>query len=306
MAKIREILRRRKTARNIRKITRTMEMIATSRYRRVHGQVAGLHPYAEALTAMVGHVCRRVRVSTQPLLQSHPQVKRDALVVIAANRGMCGGYNTSLVRLAVRRIREQRAAGRELDIYAFGTRTLAGLRQAGIEPFWQHLQFEGRVVFDEVARLSQTLMERFIAGELGAVELIYTRFETSTRQSPVVEPLLPLAGVEPAGRKKAEPPAGKTETAEKSKAYQAQYLFMPKDPHRVLRALLPRAVVVRAYRSFLDALASEYLARMTAMRTATENAEDMAHQLTQQYNRARQGGITRELAEIVGGAEALK
>ena len=302
MAKIREILARRKTARNIRKITRTMEMIATSRFRRVHGQVAGLHPYAEALNEMVRHVCQRARPGTQPLLKARPDVKRDAVIVIAANRGMCGGYNASLVRTAVRRIRELKQTGREVDVFAFGVRTLNGLRQAGIDTFWHGPQYEGRVEFAGVFELADTLMKRFVAGEVGAVELVYTRFVSSTSQQPTREPLLPLGGLEcPTGKGGAKAPA-----KEEGKKFNAQYLFMPADPKRVLRALLPRTVVVRVYRAFLDALASEYVARMTAMRTATENAEDMAKQLTQQYNRARQGGITRELAEIVGGAEALK
>jgi F-type H+-transporting ATPase subunit gamma len=302
VAKIREILRRRKTARNIRKITRTMEMIATSRYRRVHGWVAGLHPYAEGLTEMVRNVCRHARRGSQPLLKVRPQVKRDAVIVIAANRGMCGGYNTSLVRMAVRRIRELRAGGRQVDVYAVGIRTLAGLRQSGIEAFWHAPQYEGRIAIAEVAELAQTLMKRFTSGEVGTVELIYTRYVTSTSQQPTAEPLLPLGDLEcPSG-----PSKGKAPAPAAAKAFNAQYLFMPADPRRVLSDLLPRTVVVRVYRAFLDAMVSEYLARMTAMRTATDNAEDMARQLTQDYNRARQGGITRELAEIVGGAEAMK
>jgi F-type H+-transporting ATPase subunit gamma len=301
MAKMREILRRRKTAQNIRKITRTMEMIATSRYRRVHAAVNGLHPYAESLTEMVRHVSQRVGRKGQPLLKTHPKVRRDVLLVIAANRGMCGGYNTSLVRMALRRFRELRDSGRQVELHAVGTRTLAGLRQAGVKPAWQAPQYEGKVDFAGVAQLTETLMKRFTSGQVATVELIYTRFVSSTNQQPTVERLLPFGDLAQI-KKKPKP----KETAEAETAFYAQYLFMPPDPNRVLSELLPRTVMVRAYRAFLDALASEYVARMTAMRMATENAEEMAKDLTQQYNRARQGGITRELAEIVGGAEALK
>ncbi len=307
MAKIREILRRRKTARNIRKITRTMEMIATSRYRRVHTMVRGLHPYAEGLLEMVKNVSQRAPRSKQPLLKQHPKVHRDAVIVIAANRGMCGGYNAGLVRAGVRRIRELTGQGRQVDVYAIGTRTLAGLRQARIEPVWHAKQYEGRVMVSEVAELTQLLMKRFSENDLGTVEVIYTQFISSTRQQPVVELLLPLGELQKTEARKGKKEEKKEAPPEESKKkYIAHYLFMPTDPAKVLRELLPRTVVIRMYKAFLDALASEYVARMTAMRTATENAEDMARQLTMQYNRARQGNITRELAEIVGGAEALK
>ena len=297
MAKIRDILTRRKTARNIRKITRTMEMISTSRYRRVQGWVTGLHPYTEGLDDVVRHLARHAggRRHPQPLLAERPHVARDALLVLASNRGMCAGYNGSVVRLALGRIRALADEGRQVDVYAVGARVLAGLREAGIQPVWYARQYEGRVPMADVADLADLLMERFTADQVGTVQTVYTRFLSPGAQRTAVQRLLPLGEL-------IAPRPGELDEV----SAPPRYDFMPADPQRILELLLPRTVVVRLYQAFLDALASEHMARMTAMRAATENAEDMAHRLTLAYNRARQGGITRELAEIVGGAEAMK
>ncbi len=298
MANARHILLRRRTVRNICKITRTMEMIATGRFRQFETRAANTRAYAAALTRMVYHAVQDARLAVRPpLLQRHDDADGEALVVMASNRGLCGGYNANILRRAVRQIRQWVEDGRRVHVYAVGKRAQGFLRFHGIETAWAIAQFERTVEFDTVDELAGMLMDHFTAGEVRSVQIAAATFVSTSVQRPELTTLLPLGEVgrltprelEGAGR-----PLGV-----------GDYDYMP-DPERILDELLPRSVTVRLYQAFLDAILSEQVARMTAMHLATENGEEMIRSLTMAYNRVRQATITTELAEIVTGVEAMK
>ncbi|NLF29510.1 MAG: ATP synthase F1 subunit gamma [Planctomycetes bacterium] len=298
MANARQILLRRRTVQNIVKITHTMEMIATSRFRQFQARAASMRAYADGLTRMVYHTVQDARLSVKPpLLERHDDAGGEALVVMVSNRGLCGGYNANILRLALERIRQGRGEGRQVDVYAIGKRSHRFLRFRGIEPVWEIAQFERDVDPDAVDDLAGRLMDRFTAGELRSVQVAGATFVSTSVQRPELTTLLPLGEV---GR--LPPP----ELAGAGRPLGAgDYDYMP-DPERILNELLPRSVTLRLYQAFLDAILSEQVARMTAMHLASENGEEMIRSLTMAYNRVRQATITTELAEIVTGVEAMK
>ncbi|MFW6154623.1 MAG: ATP synthase F1 subunit gamma [Planctomycetota bacterium] len=298
MANARHILLRRRTVRNICKITRTMEMIATSRFRQFQTRAASTRAYAAGLTRMVYHTVQDARLAGRPpLLRRHDDAAGEALVVMTSNRGLCGGYNANILRMALAQIRQWREDGREVHVYAIGKRSHRFLRFRGIEPVWSLPQFERTVDFDTVDELAGMLMDRFTAGEVRGVRIAAATFVSTSVQRPELTTLLPLGEV---GRLR--PP--ELEGAGRPLGV-GDYDYMP-DPERILDELLPRSVTVRLYQALLDAILSEQVARMTAMHLASENGEEMIRSLTMAYNRVRQATITTELAEIVTGVEAME
>ena len=298
MASTRRIQVRRRTVGNIHKLTRTMEMIATARYKRTQDWVLNLRPYIDHLSRMVHHlVSQETARADQPLLSENPQADSDALVVMSSNRGMCGGYNGAILRRAMQQYRQLRDAGRQVDVYALGAKAISYFRFQQVEPLWQRPQFEGRAPIEEVADLAESLIDRFIAGQLGAVHVAHTHYISKAVQQPTVFRLLPLGELGSLRETDTLDPPPRRDR-------DAQYDFMP-EPREILEMLLPRTVGLQLYQAVLDSMLSEQVARMTAMRLACQNAEDMTSALTMEYNRARQGAITNELAEIIGGAEAL-
>ncbi len=300
MAKARQILRRRKTIQNIGKVTRTMELISTARYRQAEGRLRAVSPYTRHLEGMLE---RMVALSGErlvdPLTQPRPQAPREALVVLASNRGLCGGYNAALLRVVRERVAQWRDEGRAGDIYAYGRKAISALRFSRIEVAQPQMQFETSPSIEDIMPLADELMDRYRAGELRAVTVAYWRFLSAGAQQPVLAELLPLGTDQTAWGGAGPPPD------DVGLHGSAEYEFLP-DREAILQALLPQAVQLRLFRSFLDALASEQIARMTAMRQATENGQDMVRLLTMQYNRARQTTITTELSEIIGGMEAMQ
>ncbi len=298
MPKPRQILTRRKTVQNIAKITRTMEMISTGRYRKFQDRVARVRRYTDGVSRMVGNVAADASLGIElPLLTEHPEAPRDALIVMASNRGLCGGFNGGVLRTAHQRYRELVAAGQTVDVYAVGKKTHNFMRFRGIQTCWEIPQYERRVDLAEVDTLAAELMDRFIAGELRSVQVVHATFVSTSVQKPTILTLLPLGEIA-----KALPEAT---TPGPRKLGPGEYHYMP-DPDTILGVLLPRTVSLRLYQTFLDAVLSEQVARMTAMHLANENADEMIRSLTMAYNRARQSTITTELAEIVSGVESMQ
>ncbi len=290
MAKARALDRRRKAIRNIRKITRTMELISTAQFKRAMDRATAATAYTRRITVLVSHLAHRGVEVTHPLLQQRPEPQRALLLVLAANRGLCAGYNGNVVRLATARHRELCEAVPEVRLEVAGKRGISAFRFRKIQPDESFTHFEDKPSFAEVDVLATRYLQDYLRGGLDRLDVVYTKFESASRQQAVVETLLPLGDLEGADE---ELPGSET-----------PYEFLP-SAESILDEIVPMSFKVRLFKCFLDAAVSEQIARMVAMKAATENADSMISQLSMAYNRARQGQITGELLEIIGGAEAL-
>jgi F-type H+-transporting ATPase subunit gamma len=233
-------------------------------------------------------------------LQAREVVKDSVLLVITSNRGLCGGYNAGILREASARIRQTRDEGVTLHLELSGKRGITYFRYQGVRGEQQFTQFEDKPRFEEVEPIAERYLAGFIEGKVDRVDVAYMKFFNAARQEPVVETLLPLAGAAPpVGRRRAE------QEAAEAPAQPVDYEFLP-SAGDILQELLPVSFKVRLFKCFLDAAVSEQIARRVTMKAATENADEMIKNLTREYNRARQAQITKEIAEVIGGAAALE
>lgn len=288
MANARLLVKRLKAVRNIRKITRTMELIATSRFKRAMDRATEAAAYTKKLAEIVGDLGRANLKFSHPLLEQRTEEKRSILLVLTANRGLCGGYNASVLRQALGHVRELQSRQIEYALEVSGKRGIKFLNFQKIPLQAAYTHFEDQPAFAQVNELGTRFAESFISGKIDRLDVAYTRFESSSRQVPVVETLLPMASL------------GGSDAAGSG----IDYEFQP-SAQEILEEIVPAAFQAKLFKCFLDAAVSEQIARMVAMKGATENADEMAGNLKRQYNRARQAGITSELAEIIGGAAAL-
>ena len=295
MANRRVLVKRRKSVRNIRKITRTMQLIATARFQAAYNRAVATKPYTEKLAELVADLSRAAEGIDHPLLAKHDEVPRSALVTITSARGLCGGYNGGVLRAAISHLEQQEARGVKSDVHMVGKKGIAFFRFIRRTMAEQRTDIGDAPRFEQIEPLANELMDQFVRGEIASVHVAYMRFLSAGQQRPVVVQLLPLAKPEEATP--AAPAAGST-------AKQIEYEFSP-SPKELLDELLPAVVRARLFQAFTDAAVSEQIARMVAMKAATDAAGDMIKNLTRQYNRARQTQITMELLDIVGGANAL-
>jgi F-type H+-transporting ATPase subunit gamma len=321
MAKARAIVKRRKAVRNIRKITRTMQMIATARFQKSLKRAVGTKPYAQKIRELVADVAANAGEVNHPLLRTPAGggSNRVAFVLLTSNRGLAGGYNGNVIRTSVNAIKQLEAQGKTVDIYAVGKKGVS------------YLTFQKRTLADkltvadppkyaEIEALAERLMADYAQGRLDGVYVGYMNFISTGLQKPDVLMLLPLASLQAATdhigqqvhEKESQARAGALAAGTTPGAAAADakrdatiYEFSP-DPQELLAELIPLAVKTAFFQTFLDAATSEHVARMVAMKAATDNAEEMARALSLQYNRARQSQITTELSEIMGGVESMK
>jgi F-type H+-transporting ATPase subunit gamma len=308
MAKTRAIVKRRKAIRNIRKITRTMELIATARFKKALDRATEAEAYTRKIAELAADLSASATNIQHPLLAKRAQVKNSLLLVICSNRGLCGGYNASILRTGMARYRELQSQSVALHTELSGKRAIAYFRFQGIPAAATFTHFEDKPAFEEVEELANRYIQGYIAGKLDQVEVVYMKFLNAARQMPVVDTLLPLSAVAPETRRPLMPTTptpgdGQAAVAQAKKAVEYEFLPSARD---ILEELLPVSFKVRLFKCFLDAAVSEQIARRVAMKAATENAEEMIKTLTRQYNRARQAQITKEIAEVIGGAEALE
>jgi F-type H+-transporting ATPase subunit gamma len=289
MAKARALDRRRKSIRNIRKITRTMELISTAKFKRAMDRAIAATAYTKRITALVSHLTRTGLEVTHPLLEPRPEPQKAVLLVLAANRGLCGGYNASIFRLAYARHQDMNNDLPNVRLEVSGKRGIGAFRFRKIPLDESFIHFEDKPTFAEVDVLATRYLQDYVRGALDRLDVVYTKFESASQQRAVVETLLPL---------------GLEKTDENGPLVEPQYEFLP-SPESILDEVVPTSFRVRLFKCFLDAAVSEQIARRVAMKAATENADSMISQLSMAYNRARQGQITGELLEIMGGAEAL-
>src|SRR5205807_3332081 len=268
------------------------ELIATARFKKALDRAVEAEAYTRKIAELAADLSASAAKVTHPLLQKRETVKNVLMLVLCSNRGLCGGYNASILREAMAEIRRLRSEGLTLHLELSGKRAINYFRFQRIEAEKTYTHFEEKPRFDEVEELANRYLSAFIAGQIDRVELVYMKFLNAARQTPVVDTLLPLAS---AVEEEKEPKA----------APQVEYEFLP-SAGDILEEILPVSFKVRLFKCFLDAAVSEQIARRVAMKAATENAGDMIKSLTRQYNRARQAQITKEIAEVIGGAEALK
>jgi F-type H+-transporting ATPase subunit gamma len=290
MANTRALVKRRKAIRNIRKITRTMELIATAQFRKALDRAVQAEAFTRKITELAADLSANAGDVKHPLLNAHENIKHSVLLVLCSNRGMCGGYNAAVLREAMGRIRQYATEGTSLHLEASGKRAIFYFRfqRVATEHTYTHLQ--DKPSFAEVEQLANRYIADYSSGRIDRVDVAYTKFFSAAPQQAVVETLLPLGAV--SGN---APPAGPT----------IEYEYLP-DAAGILAEILPVSFRARLFKCFLDAAVSEQIARRVAMKAATENADEIIRSITQKYNRARQSKITTELSEIIGGAAALE
>jgi F-type H+-transporting ATPase subunit gamma len=303
MAKARAIVKRRKAVRNIRKITKTMQMIATAKFQKSLKRAVGTKPYTMKVRELVRELAASVGNVEHPLLYrptAETRTNRIALVVITSNRGLAGAYNGSVLRTAMHFIRDQEAAGKTVELYVGGKK---GINYFNFQkrPIRQRTEALDTPRFADVEKVAEHFIGRFTAHDVDSVHVAYMNFISTGQQKPDVTTLLPLAGVE----ELVKPQAGGAGASPTALHEEVTYDFMP-SAKELLDELLPLTVKTALFQAFLDATTSEHVARMVAMKSATDNADKMQKALTMQYNRARQSQITTELSEIMGGVEAMK
>lgn len=291
MANIRALDKRRKSIRNIRKITRTMELIATARFKKAMDRAAAANDYTQRITQIVKDLAAAGLEVSHPLLAERSEVKSSTMLMLTSNRGLCGGYNGSVIRAAM--LRRAELGGGEKKFEISGKRGISAMKFRNVHIDATYTQFEDRPAFEEVSIIADRLMEEFISGRMDRLEVVYTKFVSISKQIAVSETLLPFS--QPADS--STTPAGSGGNAD--------YEFLP-SASSILEEVVPASFRVKLFKCFLDAAVSEQIARMVAMKSATENAGDIIKQLSRTYNRARQSKITQEIMEIIGGVEALE
>jgi len=267
-------------------------MVASTRFKRAHDRAVSARPYVDRLADLVGDLLAKCGkgVLCHPLLIEHHETKADVLLVLTSNSGMCGGYNSTVLSVAVKRLAQLAREGLAARIWVTGRRGTQYLRFRKYHVERALTEFGHSPTYSQVVQVANELMGEFLAGRIGGLEVAYTQFLSSGRQTPVIAQLLPLTYTPP-------PPTVPG-------LYQAPYEFHPSD-QEILDKLLPATMRLRLYSCILDAAAAEQIARARAMRAATENADEMLHELKIRYNRTRQAQITTELAEIMGGSEEM-
>ena len=286
MATLRDIRRRIRSVESTQKITRAMKLVAAAKLRRAQERILSARPYAMKMAELLSSLVSRAEGEAHPLLARRPAA-RKRLVIITADKGLCGAFNSNILRGSLAFLREQGETN--LTLVVVGKKARDFYRRRPWEVKSEMLGFFDRLAYSHAQELAGGLMQEYLGGEVDEVHLMYNEFRSVTVQRVKREQLLPI-----------EPAA-----AEERAATGGDYIYEP-SPEAILAALLPRHVTTQVYRALMESVAGEYGARMTAMEAATQNAKEMIGVLTIQYNKARQERITKELLDIVGGAEALR
>jgi F-type H+-transporting ATPase subunit gamma len=291
------ILRRRiRSVQSTKKITRAMELIAASRIVRAQARVEAAVPYSDQITEVVHDLADAGGPVDSPLLVPRPEIRRVAHIVVTADRGLCGAYNSAILRAAEGEIDEHRELGRDSAVYVVGRKGESYFRYRGLPVEASFTGFSDQPSYEDARRIASSVSATFLDGDVDMVQVVYTRFVTVGSQEVVVRPLMPL---------EREVLRDEDERAGHDEAPRAGYEFEP-GPEEILERLLPRYVEARIFAALLNAAASEHAARQRAMKAASDNADELIVNLTRVMNRARQDAITTEITEIVGGAEALR
>ena len=299
-ASLRDIRKRIASVRSTRQITKAMKMVAAAKLRRAQENILATRPYAAKMLEVLRSLAARTSPDAHPLLYRR-EPRRIELVVITSDRGLCGAFNMNLIQKAERFVEEEKTGTESLTLSFIGRKGRDYFRKKKVTIRQEYINLFGKVDYPLAARIGQDLGKSYVAERVDAIYLLYSEFKSAIQQRVVLEKVLPLA---PGLLKEAEkgeeisPVAAGTAAA-------VDYIYEPSEVE-ILGKILPMYVEVQVYRALLESVASEFGARMTAMENATQNAGEMIDKLTLIYNKARQAAITKELIEIVSGAEALK
>lgn len=295
MAQYRKIRSRIRGVQNTAKITQAMKMVAAAKLRRAQDAIIAARPYGEKLQDILGHLAEAMDDAISPFFEQR-EVKRVCLIVVAADRGLCGPFNSNVIRVTVNRVRDQyrelSAAG-NVDLVCVGKRSVDFFAKRNYNVVASYPGIFNELDFSIAQKIVREVQEKFLDGQYDRVELIYNRFRSVIRQEVQVQQFLPVEPIQ----------AGEEEKTEAG--YKVEYIFEPSSVE-LLNALLPKHLNTQMWNALLDSNAAEQGARMTAMDNATRNARDLARDLKLEYNKARQAAITTEILEIVSGANALE
>jgi F-type H+-transporting ATPase subunit gamma len=297
----RDVKNRIASVQNIRKITRAMEMVAAARLRRAEQRIEHLRPYAGAIRRMTRQAAEAAggEIGSLPILKQHDREERVALLLVTADRGLAGAFNSQIIRAGIRAAAEYEEQGKEVVFWATGRRGVSSLTFRGREPRGAFTGFTDRPAYANAREVAEDLMANYVDDKVDKVEIFYNGYVSPLVQEVRRETLLPLQQATILEGNERE-----TEGAEGDSGHHALVEYEP-DPAIILERLVPDYVEISIFRALLESTASEHGARMTAMRSASENAGELIEDLTLEMNRARQAEITQEIMEVVAGAESL-
>jgi F-type H+-transporting ATPase subunit gamma len=294
------------SVKNIRKITRAMEMVAAARLRRAEQRIESLRPYADAIRRMTRRATEAAEnIPSLPILQEHDSVDRVGMLLVTGDRGLAGGFNSQIIRAGNRRRRELEQDGKTLAWYASGRRGVSSVQFRGLELAGGYTGFTDRPAYADARDIADDLIAHYVDGNVDRVEMFYNGYVSPMTQEVRHETLLPLQHADVLGDDEDEDEqesGGDDDSPDQSRSL---WIYEP-DPEEILARLVPDYVEISIYRALLESTASEHGARMTAMRSASDNANELIDDLTLEANRQRQAEITQEIMEVVAGAEGLR
>ncbi|MEA1997678.1 MAG: ATP synthase F1 subunit gamma [Gemmatimonadota bacterium] len=288
MATLQDIKKRITTVGKTHKITKTMEMVSTSHMKRWQNVVLSSRPYSEALTEVLLQLSSSPEARAHPLMKEREEVRKTAVILLTSNRGLCGAFNNHICKRAQMLSEKYKEDGIEAELYAVGKKGISYFNHLEIPLAYKDNTLTDGFSVEKSSEFTELVTGAYISGRVDRVEVVYNRFVSSGRQELTVEQLLPLTA-----------PSGPAR-----EALETDFIFEP-SPAEIVNTLLPLFARSTVYRMFAENITSEHAARRKAMKQATDNAEEMITFLTRRFNRERQAQITKELSEIVGGAEAI-
>lgn len=283
--KTREIKGRIKSVRNTRQITKAMEMVSSAKFKRFNSYVLNSRPYYENLENILARIASGINNERNVLFEGKKEVKKVCIIVVTADRGLCGSYNNNITKEMLRFVRSKQAEGKEITVIAVGKKVRDYVRKHNIDMKAEYTQLVPENMFEKAKQISENIIDFFNEGIFDEVHMLYSKFLSAVNSEITLMRLLPVRKIE-----------SKTKDS---------YIFEPSE-EEILDALVPKYLNISIYQNLLESTASEHAARMRAMKSASDNAVEMIDKMSLIYNRARQAAITQEISEIVGGAEALK
>jgi F-type H+-transporting ATPase subunit gamma len=303
MASQKDIKSRISSVKNIQKITRAMEMVSAARLRRAEQRIEQLRPYADGIRRMTRRASEAAeRIPNLPVLQEREQINTVGLLLVTSDRGLAGAFNSQILRAGIARSREIEGDGASVSWYASGRRGVSSLSFRGHDPAGTYTGFTDRPAYADARGIAHDLTAGYVDGDLDRVEIIYNHYISPMTQTVSHETLLPLQQADILGEDEEQEEEQRDQDSQHRRAL---WIYEP-DPEEILARLVPDYVEISIYRALLESTASEHGARMTAMRSASDNASELIEQYTLEMNRQRQAEITQEIMEVVAGAEGLR
>jgi F-type H+-transporting ATPase subunit gamma len=309
MASRKDVKSRIASVKNIHKITRAMEMVAAARLRRAEQRIQALRPYADAIRRLTRQAAQAAEYMPRvPILAEREQVRRAGILVVSGDRGLAGAFNSNVLRAGMQANAEFGREGIEVSWYAVGRRGVSSLNFRKLEPTSQYVGITDRPSYADARDIAQDLVSAYVDEKLDRVDIIYNAYQSALSQRVTREVLLPVREADVVSEREGSADDDQAKRGEQDDVAEAHdnalWIYEP-DPEEILQRLLPDFVEITVFRALLESTASEHGARMTAMRNASENADQMIDDLTLEANRVRQAEITQEIMEVVAGAEAL-